>query len=202
MDHRFEDVHPCLPSAWENWDFNSLPPKWPGDIGNYLKLLSKGLNLPITSCLRANNWDFYKKQHIVSYCGMHTTTIHLRALDPKWSAFRNKKGISPDRYNTKPWNCTPKLGGLYWLFPPKKFEATTSPQVGVQFLMSNECRVLMLRIWDTFFRSMTLMLDQTALVGLSSGGKAILGAYVATPLIWLYWKLCPLPYYTTSLYPK
>ena len=26
-----------------------------------------------------------------------------------------------------------------------------SPQVGVQFLMFNECRVLMLRIWDTFF---------------------------------------------------
>ncbi len=50
------------------------------------------------------------------------------------------------------WECTthsPKLGGLYWFFPPKKFEATSSPQAGVQFLMSNECRVLMLRIWDT-----------------------------------------------------
>ncbi len=40
---------------------------------------------------------------------------------------------------------------VYWFFP-------SSPQVGVQFLMSKECRVLMLRIWDTFFWSMTLML--------------------------------------------
>ncbi len=118
MDHRFEDVHPCLPSAWENIDFNSFPPKWPRDIGNYHKLLSKGLNLPITSCFCANNWDFYKE---TAYCGMRTTIIHPRALAQKWSVFRNKKGISPDRYNTKPWNCTPKLGGLYWFFPRKKF---------------------------------------------------------------------------------
>ena len=104
--------------------------------------------LPITSCFPANNWDFYKE---TTYCGVHTTIIYLSARDPYWSVFRSKKGISPDRYNTKPWNCTLKLGGLYWFFPPKKFEAITSPQVGVQFLMSNECR-------DTFFRSMTLML--------------------------------------------
>ncbi len=101
---------------------------------------------------------FLQRKLETTYCGMLPTIIHLRALDPQWSVFRNKKGVSPDRYNTKTWNCTPKLGGLYWFFLPKKFEATTSPQVGVQFLMSNECRVLMLRIWDNFSRSMTLML--------------------------------------------
>ncbi len=155
MDHRFEDVHPCLPSARENRNISSSPTKCPGDIGNYHKLLSQWLDLPITSCFCAYNWDFYEE---TTNCGMHTTIIHLRALDPKWSVFRNKKGISPDGYTTKPWNCTPKLGGFYWFFPSKKFETTTSPQVGVQFLMSNECRVLMLRIWDTLFWSMTLML--------------------------------------------
>ncbi len=145
MDHRFEDVHPRLPSAWENWDFNFLPPKYPGDIGNYHKLLSQLLDLSIQVALVLITEISTKKQQIVE-CMPPSFILEPWIQSGHFSVQKPKGDISRHLQN-KALKLYPKVRGpLPVLSAQKVWSYHKPPSRGI---ISHVER--MLRIWDTFF---------------------------------------------------